>query len=89
MELKKLIDNPNFLIVVIVLIAIWMSFFIYLVKYGEEVRTDPCSLCSKRMGEKIFCTTGGIEPQTRTYYPGGEIEEDVTRRSLPFNQGKT
>jgi len=66
------------IIIIVVLLIVWIMFFWYLVSYGELVRTDPCSICAKNMDKHIFCTIGGLNPMTRTYFPTGEIEDDTT-----------
>jgi len=67
-----------FLIVAIIIVTIWGSLFYYMIQYGDDVKKDPCSVCAKRMGEKVTCVVGDIDPQTRIYYPSGEIEDEST-----------
>ncbi len=77
--------NRKFIIVVVVLILIWGSFFIYFIKYGNEVRNDPCSVCAKKMGEEVSCTASGI---LRVYYPDGEIEDIELGGNLKLDKEK-
>lgn len=65
-----------FIITIIGLILIWGTFLWYLYSYGEEVRRDPCSVCAKRIGEDVTCTTSGI---SRVYYDNGSIEDIIHR----------
>lgn len=44
---------------------------------ADEVTKDPCLICSKRMGENVVCTIGGIAPEQRVYYPNGSICEGL------------
>ena len=54
------------------LVLIWGTFFFFLVKYGDAVKTDPCSFCAKRMDQKITFAKEGI---MRIYHVNGTIED--------------
>lgn len=67
------------LVVVIGLVLIWGTFFIFLMRYGESVRNDPCGVCSKKMGKDITCTLNGLIPVWRTYYSNGTIADTTPK----------
>ena len=46
---------------------------------ADEITKDPCSVCSKRIGEEVLCMTTGTPTLTRTYFPNGSISNDVLR----------
>ena len=66
-------NKYRILIIVIVCLLMWIGFFAFYYLKADEITKDPCSICSKRMGENVICTIGGIIPVTRTYYPNGSI----------------
>ena len=51
------IDAKKLLIIAIALLILWGSFCFLVVNYAEDLRQDPCSICAKRMGEDIYCST--------------------------------
>ena len=52
-------------IIIFIILLIWISFLIWLVSYGEEVKNDPCGMCAKRMGEEVTCAVGLGRPTSR------------------------
>jgi len=62
------ITNSRLKIIIIALILIWVLFLIFFYMKAEEITNDPCSVCSKRLGKEVTCTTGGSEPISRVYY---------------------
>lgn len=72
--------NMKIIIIVgIFLLIVWFSLFWFMVKYASELRVHPCSICARRMGEDVFCTTTG---KTRTYFPNGSYEETILRKPI-------
>lgn len=72
-----------FWIAVILIMIIWGSLFFYIVKYGEDVKRDPCSVCAERIGDKVTCVYG---TSTIAFYPSGKIE-DESGENLQFDKG--
>lgn len=62
-------------IIIIVMLIVWGTFLWFAISYGEEVKSDPCSVCSKQMGERVVCMVIGNSPISREYYPNGTIEQ--------------
>ena len=84
------IEEHRMVTAIIVMALIWGSLLLVLVRYGEEIRTDPCSVCAELHGEKVICRTGDFISVERVYYPNGTIydsSDDINiRRELPtFN----
>lgn len=52
------IDFKRFIIVLILIILIWVSFLAYLFYYGEQVRKDPCTVCAESVGKNVNCFVG-------------------------------
>lgn len=80
------ITNSRFKFIAVVLFLIFLILISFLYLKAEEVTKDPCSICAKRMGEKVLCTTGTVNPITRTYFPNGNISE-TERGSLDRQKG--
>jgi len=55
----------------LILLIIWGSFFYLLLNYSHELRTHPCSLCAEKIGDDISCKTTGL---TSTFYLNGSVE---------------
>ena len=69
------IDKDRFIIVAIILFLMWCGFMLFLYMKADEITKDPCSICAKRMGEKVRCTIQGFTPISRDYYPNFTIED--------------
>lgn len=79
MKMKRVIDyfggEKKFYIIMIVLILMWLGVMTLFYLKADEVTKDPCSICAKKMGERIICK-GAITdamPITRQYYPNFTI----------------
>ena len=66
----------NIWVVAIALLLIWGSLLWFFVEYAHEVKTDPCTVCSEKHGEQVFCSVIGMESHHRIYYPNGSIREN-------------
>ena len=67
------ITDSRFKWISLLLFLIFVIFMLFFYLKAEEVTKDPCSICAKRMGENVICTTGGIIPLERVYYTDGSI----------------
>ncbi|HJX50108.1 MAG TPA: hypothetical protein VJ438_01465 [Candidatus Nanoarchaeia archaeon] len=52
----------------------WLGLMFFFYLKADEVTKDPCSICSKKIGENIICKTQSLNPITKTYYPNFSIE---------------
>jgi len=77
MENKFYIPRERYIVIVIVLICMWLGLMLFFYLKADEVTKDPCSICANRVGENIICTTSGLQPITRIYYPNFSITEKV------------
>jgi len=75
MENNFYIPRERYIVIIIILICMWLGLMLFFYLKADEVTKDPCSICSKIMGENIICTTQSLMPITRTYYPNFSIEE--------------
>jgi len=55
------------IILTIILLLIWGSFFYFFINYGEVVRKDPCKVCAERLGKDFICTSIGIGSESVIY----------------------
>jgi len=69
------VTNSRFRVILLVLVFIWIGLMTFLYLKANEITHDPCSVCSKKMGEEILCTTQSYQPITRTYYPNYSIKD--------------
>jgi len=82
--------DKRFWIVIFIVLILWGSLFWFMIKYGESVRRDPCSICAERHGELVVCSTVGGEIYNRFYLPTGEITDNfdtstnLSENSTPF-----
>ena len=61
----------------IIMLIIWFSLLTFFWLKADAITTDPCSICSQRMGKDVVCTTNTeFGPVRRFYYPNGTIVED-------------
>lgn len=70
--------------------SIMMLFTLFYLK-ADEVTKDPCSICAKKLGEKVNCRTNDLQPIVRDYYPNFTITQDTSNRKgalLPGQLGK-
>jgi len=70
------VTNSRLKFIAAVLFLIFLVFMLLIFLKGEEISKDPCSICAKRMGDKVVCSIGegGILLQ-KTYYPNNTIKE--------------
>ena len=71
------IDARKWTIIVLCLMFIWGSLWLLFYLKADEVTKDPCSICSKKMGSQVVCTTiqQGVVNRERIYYPNGTVYE--------------
>jgi hypothetical protein len=67
----------RFYIIITILFIMWLGVMLFLYLKADEVTKDPCSICSKRMGENVICYTQGTTQLKRTYYPNNSISNEV------------
>ena len=68
--------NKNmFIVIVLVMLIIWSSLFVFFWQKAEAVLRDPCSICSSRTNEKIICFKGDFPSAVKTYYPNGTVSK--------------
>ena len=69
------------IIIITIIIFIWLSFFVYIVIYGEKVSRDPCSICAEELEEDIVCFKGANK---KIFYSTGDVEviQSESSRSL-------
>lgn len=72
------ISKDRFWIVATVMLLIWASLWLLFYLKADEVTKDPCSICAKKMGEKVTCQTNTVIPAYRVYYPNGSIAQPET-----------
>lgn len=66
--------SKRFIIIVIILIAMWLGLMVFFYLKADEVTKDPCSICAKEMNDKVICTTqSGMGIISRTFYPNWTI----------------
>jgi len=68
------ITNSRFKLIAIILLILWLGVMLLLYLKADEVTNDPCSICAKRLGEQVRCTTLDFEPIVNIYYPNYTIE---------------
>lgn len=84
----KYFERKKFIIVISLIIFMWISLIVFFYMKADEVTLDPCSICAKRMGNKVICTTQSSVPLYRTYYPNGSIATDypyIIDERITFN----
>jgi len=64
---------------IFVLLFIVMLLLVY--SYAENLKNDPCMMCSKKMGENVVCSTMGA---SRIYEPNGNVT-DISTYAKPLN----
>jgi len=74
--------DSRFKYTAVILLIIFLTLMGFLVMEADVLRTNPCSLCAERMGDKIICTDKMYNEISNTYYPNGSVKED---RQKPFN----
>lgn len=67
-------DRKIFYVIAFCMMILWLGIMGLFYLKADEVTKDPCSICAKRMGEEIICTTGGYQPITKTFYPNFTIK---------------
>ena len=67
------LDRNRYIFIVVVLIVMWLGFMTFYYLKADEITKDPCSICAKRMGSKILCTTQTPVQSKREYYENGSI----------------
>ena len=63
--------NKKFILIIVALIIVWGTTFYLMINYAEELRSHPCSLCAKKIGEDVSCSVPGA---TRIFLKNGSIE---------------
>ena len=70
--------NKQYLIMAICLMIMWISIIAVVYMKMEEVTKDPCSICARRMGEKVRCTIDkSAVPLSMEFYPNGTIHKEL------------
>jgi len=67
--------DKKWIIIIAILVLIWVSFFCYLIIYGEKVSKDPCSVCAERLGKEVVCNYGKFNSNSVTFFPNGSIKQ--------------
>jgi cytochrome c biogenesis factor len=65
--------SKRFVMIMIVLIIMWLGLMVFFYLKADEVTKHPCSICAKKMGEAVICTTGTTQIISRTFYPNWTI----------------
>jgi len=71
------ITNSRFKLIVIILVLMWIGIMVFFYLKSDEITKDPCSICSKKMGEEVICYTQGSIQLKRTYYLNGSIVNEA------------
>ena len=81
------ITDSRFKFIALILFLMWLGFMCFFFMKAEEITKDPCSICSKRMGENIICYTQSSNPISKTYYPNGseKFEDNRLTNKFEFN----
>lgn len=70
--------DRQYLIMAVCLMAIWMGIMLLVYLKLEEITIDPCSICSRRMGEQVKCTLhDSVIPLSMDFYPNGTINKQL------------
>lgn len=75
--------NRKILSIVIVggiLLILWMTFFWYLVNYGDAVRGNPLSFATKKLGIDCTCTSEKIPGGYLYSDKNGNVREEYAQR---------
>lgn len=61
------------------LLFMFSFIMIVIINYYQEIKDNPCQICSKKLGTNVYCTATDGEniPVTRTYYPNGTISDNT------------
>jgi len=75
MESKEYwITNSRFKFIAILLLIIFLTFMSLIYFQGENIANDPCTICAKKMGDSVICTTmSGTYLLTKEFEPNGTI----------------
>ena len=71
--MKYWITDDRFKWISLLLFLIFVIVMLFFYLKADEITKDPCSICSKYLGEKVVCTTGDFMPIQREYYPNNTI----------------
>lgn len=71
------IPKDRFIIIAIVLFLMWLGFMIFFYLKADEITHSPCEVCAKKLGNDIFCTTGGVQLKEIIYHPNMTTEKNV------------
>jgi len=63
--------NRKIIVITIILLLMWAVMIYLFVNYGKEVRQHPCSVCARKMGDDVICTTTGA---SKVFYENGSTE---------------
>jgi len=68
------------IVVVLFLLIVWGTLGWFVIEYGEVLQQHPCSICARKIGGDVVCTTQGV---FRTYLPNGSYYDIKTKMPLP------
>jgi len=75
MEKKEYwITNSRFKFIAILLFLMFLVFMLLIFMRGTEIANDPCSICAKKMGEDVTCSSGYGLDQKVIVYEANSIE---------------
>lgn len=75
---EYLISNKRYYVMVVVLMIIWFGIMTLVYIKLDEITTDPCSLCAKRMKDNVKCyIQGSFIPLSMEFYPNGSIDKSI------------
>lgn len=70
--------NNRFKFIALILVIIWLGFMLFFFLKAEEITKDPCSICAKRLGESVTCTTpNAVLLYKKVFYVNGTIESTI------------
>ena len=68
------VTNSRFKYISILLMILWIGFMTFFYLKTDEITKDPCTICAKRLGDKVVCTIGDTtNPISKTYYEDGSF----------------
>ena len=63
----------KYITIIIILFIIWGSLAFFMIRYAEEIKEDPCSICARRMEGDVICSIKSGD-SIIFYNSGGELE---------------
>jgi len=74
------ITNSRFKFIAILLFLMFCVFMLLIFMRGTEIANDPCSICAKKLGEDVTCTSGyGIDAK-QIIYEGGIQNNEIENK---------